>query len=92
MSVRTMTETTPFEHMVIPRHTGLRTAPEVSNITIHDIYAALVDDAPRNAMIAADLIWAVEAGRSPLLLTGRTEHIQHFAAKPGQYGQFGLAA
>ncbi len=42
---------------------------------------ALVDDATRNEMIAADLIRAVEAGRSPLLLTGRTEHLQYFAAK-----------
>jgi len=32
-------------------------------------------------MIAADLIRAVEAGRSPLLLNGRTEHLQYFAAK-----------
>jgi len=32
-------------------------------------------------MIVADLIRAVEAGRSPLLLTGRTEHLKYFAAK-----------
>ncbi len=32
-------------------------------------------------MITADVIRAVEGGRSPLLLTGRTEHLQHFAAK-----------
>jgi superfamily II DNA or RNA helicase len=81
MSARTMAETTPFEHKVIPRHTEFRAAPEVSDITIQDVYAALVDDAARNEMIAADLIRAVEAGRSPLLLTGRTEHLQYFAAK-----------
>jgi superfamily II DNA or RNA helicase len=81
MSARTMTETTPFEHKVIPRHTEFRTAPEVNDITIHDVYAALADDAARNEMIAADLIRAVEGGRSPLLLTGRTEHLQYFAAK-----------
>jgi len=81
MSARTMTETTPFEHKVIPRHTEFRTAPEVNDITIHDVYAALADDAARNEMIAADLIRAVDAGRSPLLLTGRTEHLQYFAAK-----------
>jgi hypothetical protein len=66
---------------VIPRHTEFRTAQEAADITIHDIYAALVDDAARNEMIAADLIGAVGAGRSPLLLTGRTEHLQYFAAK-----------
>jgi superfamily II DNA or RNA helicase len=81
MSARAMTETTPFEHKVIPRHTEFRAAPEGADITIQDVYAGLVDDATRNEMIAADLIRAVEAGRSPLLLTGRTEHLQYFAAK-----------
>lgn len=81
MSARTMTETSPFEHNVIPRHTEFRTAAEVDDITIHDIYAALVGDAARNEMIAGDLIRVVEAGRSPLLLTGRTEHLQYFAAR-----------
>ena len=81
MSARTMTETTPFEHRVIPRHTEFRTAAEIADITIHDIYAALARDAARNEMIAADVIRAVQAGRSPLLLTGRTEHLQYFAAK-----------
>jgi superfamily II DNA or RNA helicase len=81
MSARTMTETSPFEHTVIPRRTEFRTAAELTDITIHDIYSALVGDVARNEMIAADLIRAVEAGRSPLLLTGRTEHLQYFAAK-----------
>ena len=81
MSARTMTESTPFEHKVIPRHTEFRTASEAANITIHDVYSALVSDKARNDMIATDLIRAVEAGRSPLLLTGRTEHLQYFAAK-----------
>jgi superfamily II DNA or RNA helicase len=78
MSARTMSETTPFEHKVIPRHTEFQTTAE-ADITIHDIYSALVGDAARNEMIVADLIRAVEAGRSPLLLTGRTDHLQYFA-------------
>ena len=32
-------------------------------------------------MIANDIVRAVESGRCPLLLTGRTEHLQYFAAK-----------
>ena len=56
-------------------------APELTEITIQDIYAALVDNAPRNEMIAGDIVRAVESGRCPLLLTGRTEHLQYFAAK-----------
>ena len=81
MSARTMTENTPFEHRVIPRHTEFRTRADVADITIHDIYSGLVGDTTRNELIAADLIHAVKAGRSPLLLTSRTEHLQYFAAK-----------
>ena len=76
-----MAENAPFEHKVIPRHTEFRTAAEPTDTTIHDIYAALVGDTTRNEMIVTDLIRAVEAGRSPLLLTGRTEHLKYFAAK-----------
>ncbi len=81
MSARTMTETTPFEHKVTPRHTEFRMASELTEVTIQDIYAALVDDVSRNEMIANDIVRAIESGRCPLLLTGRTEHLQHFAAK-----------
>jgi hypothetical protein len=81
MSAKTMTETTPFEHKVTPRQTEFRMAPELTEVTIQDIYAALVDDASRNEMIARDIVRAIESGRCPLLLTGRTEHLQYFAAK-----------
>src|SRR5947208_1062167 len=81
MSARTMTETTPFEDRVTARYTEFRLAPELTEITIQDVYAALVDNAPRNEMIAADMVRSVESGRCPLLLTGRTEHLQYFAAK-----------
>lgn len=81
MSARTMTETTPFEHKVTPRHTEFRMAADLNDVTIQDIYAALVNDVPRNEMIANDIVRAVESGRCPLLLTGRTEHLQYFAAK-----------
>jgi superfamily II DNA or RNA helicase len=81
MSARSMTETTPFEHKVIPRHTEFHLMAESSDITIHDIYSMLVGDKSRNEMIASDLMRAVQTGRSPLLLTGRTEHLQYFVAK-----------
>ena len=80
MSARKMTETTPFEHKVIPRHTDFRMPVEMTDLTIQDVYAALVNDSARNALIAADLRSALEAGRSPLLLTGRKEHLEFFAA------------
>jgi superfamily II DNA or RNA helicase len=81
MSARTMTEATPFEHKVIPRHTDFRMPAEMTDVAIQDVYAALVSDSARNAMIAGDLRRALEAGRSPLLLTGRKEHLQFFATE-----------
>ena len=81
MSARTMTEATPFAHKVSPRHTEFRMAPELTDVTIQDVYGALVNDVSRNEMIAADIVGAIESGRCPLLLTGRTEHLQYFATK-----------
>lgn len=81
ISARTMTETRPFEHKMIPRHTDFRMPAEITDLTIQDVYAALVNDSARNAMIAADLKRALESGRSPLLLTGRKEHLQFFATE-----------
>ena len=76
-----MTETTPFEHKVTPRHTEFRMAPELTEVTIQDIYGALVNDVSRNETIVNDIVRALESRRCPLLLTGRTEHLQYFAAK-----------
>jgi len=93
-SAKAMTEATPFEHRVIPRHTAFRmesrmpsdppAADEASELTIHDVYAALVHDTARNQLILTDLVRALEAGRSPLLLTNRTEHLQLFVAQLSQ--------
>lgn len=81
LSPKTMTQSTPFEHRVLPRHTAFRMPADLGEVAIHDIYAALVRDAARNALIAADIARALEAGRSPLLLTNCTEHLQYFAAQ-----------
>ena len=81
MSARTMTETTPFEHKVIPRPTEFRMSTDATEPTIQDVYAELVDDATRNEAIATDVARAIQAGRCPLLLTGRTEHVQYFATR-----------
>ena len=49
----------------------------VGEPTIQDLYAALITDEGRNNLIVNDLVRAIEQGRSPLVLTGRTEHITH---------------
>jgi superfamily II DNA or RNA helicase len=55
--------------------------PDLTEVTIQDVYSALSNDALRNAMMADDIVRAIESGRSPLLLTGRTEHRQYFATR-----------
>ena len=80
-SPRAMTESTPFEHLVIPRRTDFTMSPSLSDLTIHDVYAALIRDRARNKMIVDDLVRSVESGHSPLLLTGRIEHLRYFATE-----------
>jgi superfamily II DNA or RNA helicase len=67
-------ERRPFEHRVIVQETGF-TGPARCDARIHDIYAALVADLARNRLIAADVVAAVQAGRSPVLLTERRDHM-----------------
>ena len=78
---RAMAESMPFEHFVIPRHTEFAMAPDLEDVTIHEIYSALVQDPVRNEMIVEDLVRAVESGQSPLLLIGRTVHLRYFASR-----------
>ncbi|MFH1436198.1 MAG: DEAD/DEAH box helicase family protein, partial [Pseudomonadota bacterium] len=75
----------PFEHVVIPRFTDfslpveLQVTATTSTTAIQDIYAALVLNGQRNMMIFNDLMMVLEQGRSPLLITERTEHLEYFA-------------
>lgn len=80
MAARAMTESTPFDHIVIPRVTGFRMSGDP---TIQDIYSAMTTDEARNRCIAGDVAHSIEQGRSPLVLTGRTEHLAQLQAALG---------
>jgi superfamily II DNA or RNA helicase/very-short-patch-repair endonuclease len=72
----------PFRHSVIVRPTSfLPTALEASDarIQFQSLYGALVQDEPRNQVICDDVRDVVRAGRSPLILTERQEHLEWFA-------------
>ena len=83
MSARTMIAASPFEHEVIPRLTEFQVPIEQAEMTIQEIYGALANDDTRNELIVGDLLRAVHNGRSPLLLTARTEHLKHFEGALG---------
>lgn len=68
----------PFEHVVIPRLTGFRVEGDAMESGIQALYARLVQDEARNEQLFREL---VEAGRSPLFLTERVEHLEDFEAR-----------
>jgi superfamily II DNA or RNA helicase len=81
LGARKAAESSTFEHRVIPHYTEFNFVSAEGEATIQDLYAALVTDAARNDPILGDLLQALEAKRSPLLLTGRTDHLEELAAK-----------
>lgn len=71
-----------FTHKVIVRRTYFALpaqSDDKSQPGIQEIYAMLTLDSMRNQMIVDDVIEAVHAGRSPVLLTERREHLAYFA-------------
>jgi len=71
----------PFNHIVIPRLTNFRLPPSTEKPEMHQLYAALADNKSRNDLICVDLLRAIKAGRSPILLTERTSQVDEFANK-----------
>ena len=54
---------------------------------IQHVYAALAADEDRNDMIFDDVLHALEAGRSPILLTERKDHAHHLAERLGRFAR-----
>ena len=74
----------PFTHQVYVRPTSFRPLPQSDpdrRAEFNQLYEALCHDAARNQMICADVLSAVAEGRSPLVLTERTEHLRELAAQ-----------
>jgi superfamily II DNA or RNA helicase len=71
----------PFEHRLIVRETAFRMAGAEHASGVQEIYAALAKDNQRNEMILNDVISALEAGRSPILLTERKDHLEYLATR-----------
>ena len=70
-----------FDHRLVVRTTSFELPLDLhtkERITISDLYAALVDYTPRNAMIVEDVMKAISEGRFPVLLTERREHLEYF--------------
>ena len=71
----------PFTHEVVPRRTRFRMPRGEEDPGIQEVYRALIADAGRNDLILDDVLVSLEEGRSPLILTERTEHLETLAGR-----------
>ncbi|MBA2654425.1 MAG: DEAD/DEAH box helicase family protein [Gammaproteobacteria bacterium] len=73
-------ELRPFDHQVNIRYTHFNFLPlENTTNIINQVYARIIADDGRNALIFNDVLETLQAGRSPLLLTERKDHAIHLA-------------
>ena len=69
-----------FERCLIPRFTSYRSITDDKQ-SITTLYQLLSEDEIRNTLIVEDVFKAVEAGRTPIILTNRTAHVTMLAEK-----------
>lgn len=72
----------PFEHWVFVQPTAfvsLRTPEADKRVEFQALYQGLIDDQARTRRICDDVIESVRAGRSPLILTERNDHLDRLA-------------
>jgi superfamily II DNA or RNA helicase len=72
----------PFEHRVLVRTTDFQPLqpPEADRrLEFQALYRALIEDEARTQRICEDVVSCVRAGRSPLVLTERNEHLDRLA-------------
>lgn len=84
VDARQQADARPFSHHVIVRPTGLRSTAELDpdrRQEYQNLCAEIVRSEPRNAMIRDDVAAALREGRSPLVLTERTEHVEILAER-----------
>jgi superfamily II DNA or RNA helicase len=69
----------PFAQKLIVRETGFLPIGLGEDADIQELYSALAADRRRNDLIFDDVVRALEEKRSPILLTERRDHLEHFA-------------
>lgn len=73
----------PFDHVVQIRDTRfqLQTTLDTDSPFIQDVFREMVTDEARNDLIFDDVLHALEAGRSPVVITERTAHLEIIAKR-----------
>jgi len=76
-------ENRPFDHYIIPRFTPLRIplGTDSKDLSIQELYSEIMDNDFRNQLIVEDVIKNFSQGRSCLVLTLRTKHVERLAKR-----------
>jgi hypothetical protein len=71
----------PFSRQVVIKKTAFHAECQKADApgSIQELYGLLASDAARNDMIVDDVLSALEAGRSPVVITERKEHLKAIA-------------
>lgn len=69
-----------FSRLLIPRFTSFRCLKTDGN-NYNQVIDELIDDPARNNLILADVAKALSEGRTPIILTARTSHVDILAAE-----------
>jgi superfamily II DNA or RNA helicase len=83
VNARKQAASRPFSHRVIPRATAFRASRQEIGTTrsIQHLYDLLARDEDRNDVIFDYILSALEAGRSPVVITERKDHLQMIAER-----------
>ncbi len=78
-----------FKHRVILRPTGLQLSAgiEEKHFPVQRIYTALTTDEERNTLIFDDVLKALDAQRSPLIITERKDHALLLAERLSRFAR-----
>ncbi len=84
VDAKTQAATQSFSHTARLRETGFQLRPDQEaqgQTQMTTIYAALAQDEKRNDLIFDDVMLSLEAGRRPVILTERRDHLEYFRAR-----------
>ena len=90
VDARTEAARRPFDHRVRIRQTAFRLPDGEANaatVPIQEVYRALAGDEGRNELIFNDVLAALEAGRSPVVITERTDHLEALADRLARFAK-----
>jgi superfamily II DNA or RNA helicase len=79
----------PFDHKVVFRRTEFRLTRtnQDEKPPIQELYARLAQDPARNDLIFDDILSALEAGRSPVVITERKDHLGALAGRLSKFAK-----